>query len=64
MSRHDDMIDWDAYVDAMMALTGLPIAAAHRDATIAQLKLNRAIAEPLLAFEIPEGTNLAPVFKP
>lgn len=64
MSQPDDTIEWDAYVDAMTALTGLPIAAAHREATIAQLKLNRAIAEPLLAFEIPEGANLAPVFKP
>jgi len=27
-------------------------------------KLNAAIAKPLLAFEIPEGTNPAPVFKP
>lgn len=64
MSQQDDAIDWDAYLDVMMAMTGLSIAAAHREATIAQLKLNVAIAQPLLAFEIPEGTNLAPVFKP
>jgi hypothetical protein len=42
----------------------MSVPAAHREATIAQLKLNAAIAKPLLAFEIPEGTNPAPVFKP
>jgi hypothetical protein len=45
-------------------MIGLPIAAPHREATVAQLKLNVAIAKPLLAFDIPEGTNPAPVFKP
>ena len=56
--------DWDGYIDAVSALIGLPISASHREATIAQLRLNAAIAQPLLAFEIPEGTNPAPVFKP
>ena len=55
---------WAIYLDAMTDMIGLPVAAAHREATIAQLKLNAAIAAPLLAFEIPEGTNPAPVFKP
>ncbi len=59
-----DPIDWDGYLDAMGALIGLTIPADHRAATIAQLKLNAEIAQPLLAFEMPEGTNLAPVFKP
>ncbi len=57
-------IDWDGYLDAVGAMIGMTIPAGHREATIAQLKLNAEIAQPLLAFEMPEGTNLAPVFKP
>jgi hypothetical protein len=64
MNQNDRQIDWDAYLDIMGAMIGMTIPADHRDATIAQLKLNAAIAEPLLAFEMPEGTNPAPVFKP
>ena len=64
MSEQGDPIDWNAYLDAMGTLIGMSVPAAHREATIAQLKLNAAIAKPLLAFEIPEGTNPAPVFKP
>jgi hypothetical protein len=64
MSEQGDSIDWNAYLDAMGTLIGMSVPAAHREATIAQLKLNAAIAKPLLAFEIPEGTNPAPVFKP
>lgn len=57
-------IDWDGYLDAVGAMIGMTISAGHREATIAQLKLNAEIAQPLLAFEMPEGTNPAPVFKP
>jgi hypothetical protein len=64
MSEQGGTIDWNAYLDAMGTLIGMSVPAAHREATIAQLKLNAAIAKPLLAFEIPEGTNPAPVFKP
>jgi hypothetical protein len=64
MSEPGDAIDWDVYLDAVGALIGMPVASEHRAATIAQLKLNAAIAGPLLAFEMPEGTNPAPVFKP
>jgi hypothetical protein len=64
MSEPADAFDWETYLDAVGALIGLPVASEHRAATIAQLKLNVAIAAPLLAFEMPEGTNPAPVFKP
>jgi hypothetical protein len=64
MNQNDRQIDWDAYLDSMGAMIGMTIPANHREATIAQLKLNAAIAGPLLVFEIPEGTNPAPVFKP
>lgn len=64
MTEEIEAIDWDGYIDAVSALIGLPVVASHREATIAQLRLNAAIAQPLLAFEIPEGTNPAPVFKP
>jgi Protein of unknown function (DUF4089) len=57
-------VDWDAYLDAMSAMIGMTITAGHREATIAQLKLNAEIAQPLLAFDMPEATNPAPVFKP
>jgi Protein of unknown function (DUF4089) len=57
-------VDWEAYLDAMSAMIGMAIPADHRAATIAQLKLNAEIAQPLLAFDMPEGTNPAPVFKP
>jgi Protein of unknown function (DUF4089) len=64
MTAKIESIDWDGYIDMVGAMIGLPIAAPHREATIAQLELNVAIATPLLEFEIPEGTNPAPVFKP
>ena len=64
MSGQGDRIDWNAYLDTMGAMIGMPIAAAHREATIAQLRLDVAIVEPLLAFDVLEGTNPAPVFKP
>lgn len=64
MTNEIDSVDWDGYVEMMGAMIGLPIAAPHREATVAQLKLNVVIAKSLLAFEIPEGTNPAPVFKP
>jgi hypothetical protein len=57
-------VDWDSYLDAVGAMTGMTIPTAHREATVAQLKLNAEIAQPLLAFEMPEGTNPAPVFRP
>jgi 1-carboxybiuret hydrolase subunit AtzG-like protein len=57
-------VDWEAYLDAMSAMIGMTIPAGHREATIAQLKRNAEIAQPLLAFDMPEGTNPAPVFKP
>ena len=64
MSGQGDLVDWNAYLDAMAVMVDMPISATDREATIAQLKLNAVIAQPLLAFEIPEGTNPAPVFKP
>ena len=64
MSEVRDPIDWGVYLDAVSAAIGMPVPAAHREATIAQLKLNAEIAGPLLAFDIPEGTNPAAVFKP
>jgi uncharacterized membrane protein (DUF2068 family) len=64
MSEVHELIDWGTYLDVVSAAIGLPVPAAHREATVAQLKLNVAIAAPLLAFGIPEGTDLAGVFRP
>jgi hypothetical protein len=64
MKEKVEAIDWDSYIEMVGAMIGLPIAAGHREATVAQLKLNVTIAKPLLEFEMPEGTNPAPVFEP
>jgi len=64
MNEQGDPIDWSAYLEAVSAMVGMPVPSAHREATIAQLKLNAAIAQPLLSFDMPEGSNPAPVFRP
>ena len=52
MSETAGPIDWESYLDAVSTLIVLNIPAEHRQGTIAQLKLNAAIASPLLAFEM------------
>jgi hypothetical protein len=56
--------DDDAALDVLAALTGLAIPAEARAGVLRQLRLNRAMAAPLLAFDLPEGTPPAPVFRP
>jgi hypothetical protein len=56
--------EWAAYLNAVSRAVRLPIAPEHRAETIRQLELNAEIARPLLDFQVPEGTDLAPVFRP
>ena len=56
--------DWDAYLGLMSELVGMPVPERYREETVANLRLNRELAEPLLSFEVPEGVNIAPVFTP
>jgi hypothetical protein len=55
---------WDSYVDQASAAIGLPIDGAHRVGVVQSLQRTAAIAGPLLAFSIPGGVELAPVFTP
>ena len=59
-----ETFDWAAYMALTAELVGLPIPDEYADEIVANLKLNRELAEPLLAFEMPEGVNIAPVFTP
>ncbi len=64
MTERPEAFDWGTYLDLAAALVELPIAEEHREAVVAQLKLNHEMARALLVFVMPEGTDLAPVFRP
>lgn len=55
---------WEAYVDQTAAALGLPVDRAHRPNVALSLQRSAAIAEPLLAFALPDPAELAPVFSP
>ena len=59
-----ETFDWDAYLTLASELVGMPVPDEYREETVANLRLNRELAEPLLRFEVPEGTNIGPVFRP
>ncbi len=63
MTPPDDF-DWTAYLALTAALVGLPVPPQYAEEIVANLRLNRELVAPLLAFEMPEGTNIAPVFRP
>jgi hypothetical protein len=60
----DQSFDAEAYVDAAAAIIGLPIDPAHRPGVILNLERIAQMAASVLAFELPEGTEPAPVFRP
>ena len=64
MTSAADDVDWAAYLEIVSRAVGLPIRPEHQPETVRQLELNAEIARPLLEFEAPEGTDLAPVFRP
>ena len=51
-------------VDALSRLAGLPVPREFHAGVEHQLELNRRIIEPLLSFDIPEGTLPEPEFEP
>lgn len=63
MTSSEDF-DWSAYLTLAAELVGLPVPEPYREEIIANLRLNRELVAPLLAFEMPEGVNIAPVFQP
>lgn len=54
----------DATLDVLAALAGLAIPAEARAGVLLQWRLNQAMAAPLLAFDLPEDTPPAPLFRP
>ena len=64
MSGAPEEVDWSAYLDLASKLVDLPVREEHRAATIEQLELNHRMAQLLLACPLPEGLDLAPVFRP
>lgn len=62
MSETD--IDWNVYLDQMATLVGTTIPDEYRAEVIAYLKLTHTIAQPMLEFELPEGYEPVPVFRP
>jgi len=57
-------VSWEAYADQTAAALQLPLDPAHRPGVIQNLQRAALIATPLLAFELPAETELAPVFVP
>jgi hypothetical protein len=53
-----------AYVDEAAALLGLPLAPAHRQGVIENMARLAAMAELVMEFNLPEDTELGPVFRP
>lgn len=53
---------WDSYATQAAAALGLPIDAAHRAGVVQNLQRTADIVAPLLAFPLPNGAELAPVF--
>jgi hypothetical protein len=53
-----------AYVDRTAAMVGLPIAPAHRADVIEQLGRLLALAALFMEFDLPEGIEPGPVFRP
>ena len=51
-------------LDLLASLSGLSIRPEDRAAVLAQWRLNQELAAPLLAFDLPDDTPPAPVFRP
>jgi hypothetical protein len=60
----DRTFDADAYVDAVAALIGLPLAPAHRPGVVLNLERIAQMAALVMEFALPEETDPAPVFAP
>jgi hypothetical protein len=51
-------------LDLLASLSGLSIRPEDRAGVLAQWRLNQELAAPLLAFDLPDDTPPAPVFRP
>jgi hypothetical protein len=60
----DEPFDAKAYVDAAAKLIGLPIDPAHRPGVILNLERIAQMAALVMAFDLPEETEPAPVYTP
>lgn len=52
------------YTDAAAALLAQPVPAAYRESVVKNLDIISRVAQPLMAFELPESVEPAPEFKP
>ena len=60
----NDDFDAEAYVDAAARLTGLTIDPAHRPGVVLNLERIAQMAALVMAFDLPEETDPAPVYEP
>ncbi|MGJ3241687.1 MAG: AtzH-like domain-containing protein [Opitutales bacterium] len=54
--------DWETYVRLASQLAELPIADSSLRGVVDTLRTTARVAKPLLAFDLPEGSEMAPVF--
>jgi hypothetical protein len=54
--------EWAAYADRAAAALALPLATDHRPGVVQNLERAATIAAPLLAYPLPAGIELAPIF--
>jgi hypothetical protein len=57
-------VDIERYIDAVAPAVGMAIPDEYRADAATYLKLAFAVAEPLLAFELDETIEPAPIFRP
>ena len=55
--------EWEAYVRLTAGMINLPLPESTLPGIITTLQTTARVAEPLLKFEIPEGSEQAPKFK-
>jgi hypothetical protein len=60
----DEPFDAEAYVDAAAKLIGLPLDPAHRPGVVLNLERIAQMAALVMAFDLPEETEPAPVYTP
>ena len=60
----EEPFDAEAYVDAAAKLIGLPIDPAHRPGVVLNLERIAQMAALVMAFDLPEETEPAPVYVP
>jgi hypothetical protein len=56
--------DQARYVEAALAVHGIVLSPAARDAVLVQFARLAAVAAPLQALDLPPEVELAPVFRP